>query len=40
MTRLDPESYFADGAVFPFVTRNADLFGRIIAAFLANLATT
>ena len=29
MTRLAPESYIADGSVFTFATRNADLFAEV-----------
>jgi len=35
MLRLAPESYIADGTVFTFATRNAELFKKVISAFSA-----
>lgn len=35
MGRLAPESYIADGTVFTFVTRNDQLFRKVLAAFSA-----
>jgi len=35
MARLAPESYIADGTVFTFATRNADLFAEVLSAFSA-----
>jgi hypothetical protein len=36
MARLAPESYIADGTVFTFATRNADLFTKVLSAFSAS----
>jgi hypothetical protein len=38
MARLAPESYLAQGAVFTFATRNANLFTNVLAAFSAHRA--
>jgi hypothetical protein len=34
MAKLAPESYIADGTVFTFVTRRAELFDRFLAALI------
>jgi hypothetical protein len=36
LERLGAESYIADGTVFTFATRNADLFTTVLSAFSAN----